>query len=507
MIKKPHLLCILDGVAMREETYGNAFKQANKPNFDRLWNEYPHTLAHASGLFVGLPDGQMGNSEVGHMNIGAGRRVFQSLTLINEAITKGDFFSNDVIKESIDAVKQSGKKFHVYGLASPGGVHSHITHLYAILEMAKKENLDEVYVHAFLDGRDVAPNSGLSDIEKLQAKMDEIGIGVIASVSGRYYAMDRDTRWDRVELAYNTIVLGEGPKYSNAQEYIKSSYENDVYDEFVLPAVNSQVNGKLENDDAVIFINFRPDRAIQLASVITNEEYPSFTPRFRPSGIKFVCMMKYSDTVKGAKVAFTPQKMTNVFGEIIAQNNMTQLRIAETEKYPHVTFFFDGGAEKDIKGADRILIPSPKVATYDLKPEMSAYEVRDAVLEQLDADKYDVIILNFANCDMVGHSGMMEPTMKAVEAVDECLGAVVDKVLEKGGVALVSADHGNSDEVTTLEGNPMTAHTTRDVPVIVTKKGLTLREDGTIADFVPTLIDLMGIEKPTEMTGQSLIVK
>ncbi|MGL4663278.1 MAG: 2,3-bisphosphoglycerate-independent phosphoglycerate mutase [Culicoidibacterales bacterium] len=507
MTKTPYLLCILDGVAIRDEEYGNAFKQAHKPNFDRYWATYPHTLAHAAGGRVGLPDGQMGNSEVGHMNIGAGRVVYQSLTLINKMIETGEFFDNEKLLHAVKNAKENGKKLHIYGLLSDGGVHSHMLHTFALLELAKKENFADVYVHAFLDGRDVEPDSAVRYVAALEAKMKELGVGQLATVAGRYYAMDRDKRWERVELAYNTIVDGDGPVFEDAVTYIKGQYAEGVYDEFVIPAVHSGVDGKLQDGDSVVFTNFRPDRAIQLASVLTNADYESFTPNRRPQDLTFVCMMKYADTVKNTEIAFALQKLTNVFGDVIAANGLTQLRIAETEKYPHVTFFFDGGVEKEIPGADRILIPSPKVATYDLKPEMSAYEVKAALVEAIKADKYDAIILNFANPDMVGHSGMLEPTKKAVEAVDECLGEVVDLIIEKGGVAIITADHGNSDEVTTMEGQPMTAHTTRDVPVIVTKQGVSLREDGAICDLIPTMLDVMGVEKPVEMTGESFIVK
>lgn len=505
--KKPVILTILDGVALRDETHGNAFAQANKPNFDRYWNQYPHATLRASGEAVGLPDGQMGNSEVGHLNIGAGRVVYQSLTLINKSIKDGDFFENEMLNKAIDEAKANGKKVHLFGLLSDGGVHSHINHMFAVLELAAKKDFKDIYVHAFLDGRDVAPDSGVKFVADLQNKIAELGVGYIASISGRYYAMDRDKRWDRVELAYNAVVLGEGEAITDPVQYVKDSYAKDTFDEFVLPGVVAGVNGKVEDGDSVIFANFRPDRAIQLSSVLTNPNYDSFVPKFRPSNLTFICMMKYADTVSNYQVAYTPQKLDNVFGDVVSAAGLNQLRTAETEKYPHVTFFFDGGIEKELPGATRLLINSPKVATYDLQPEMSAYELTDAVLAEINKDYLDVIILNFANCDMVGHSGMLEPTIKAVEAVDECLGKIVDRIIELGGAALITADHGNSDEVLTDEDQPMTAHTARPVPVILTKEGVTLRTDGALCDLAPTLLDLLHVDKPAEMTGSTLVAK
>ena len=503
--KRPVLLTILDGVALREEKHGNAFAQANKPNFDRFWNKYPHTTLHASGLAVGLPEGQMGNSEVGHTNIGAGRPVYQSLTLINKAIKDGDFFTNEVLVQAVENAKATGKKVHILGLVSEGGVHSHAEHIYATLKLAAQHGLKDVYVHAFTDGRDVAPTSGLESIKDLVAKCAEIGVGQIASVSGRYYAMDRDKRWDRVARAYAAVVEHDGPTANDPVAHMEAQYAKEIYDEFIEPVAIAGVDGRIEDGDSVIFINFRPDRAIQLASVITNPEYDSFVPAYRPADLTFVCMMNYADTVKNANIAFKPQNLVNTLGEYASGLGLTQLRIAETEKYPHVTFFFNGGKDVAYEGEQRILINSPKVATYDLKPEMSSYEVTEALLEAIKSDAFDLIILNFANPDMVGHSGMLEPTIKAVEAVDECLGKIVDLVIEKGGAAIITADHGNSDEVLTEEDKPMTAHTTRDVPFIVTEDDAILRESGALCDIAPTLLDMLGLDKPAEMTGESMI--
>lgn len=508
---KPVALIILDGFALRDEVQGNAVAQARKPNFDRYWQSFPHTTLAAYGEAVGLPDGQMGNSEVGHLNIGAGRIVYQDLTRVNKAIREGTFFENEVMLGAIRHTKQHGSKLHLYGLLSDGGVHSHIDHLFALLELAKREQVKEVYIHAFLDGRDVAPDSARKYIEQLLAKIEELGVGQLATLQGRYYAMDRDRRWERVEKAYRAMVYGEGPKYRDPFACVDDSYKNGIYDEFVIPSVMVDENGEpvatIKDRDAIIFYNFRPDRAIQISNAFTNEEYTHFDrgPK-HPKDLFFVCLTHFSETVKGY-VAFEPTSLDDVLGEVLSKHGLKQLRIAETEKYPHVTFFFNGGSEQQFPGEDRILINSPKVATYDLKPEMSAYEVTDALLNELKKDKYDVIILNFANPDMVGHSGKLEPTIKAVEAVDECLGKVVDLILEKGGTAIITADHGNADEVVTLDGKPMTSHTTNPVPVIVTKKGIELRDDGILGDLAPTMLDLLGIEKPEAMTGKSLIKK
>jgi len=502
-------IIILDGFGLRDEVKGNAVKQANKPNFDRLWETYPHSTLQASGEAVGLPKGQMGNSEVGHLNIGAGRIVYQSLTRINKAIEDGSFFNLDAFTSAIDQAKENKKALHIFGLLSDGGVHSHIDHLFALLKLAKDKEMEEVYIHAFLDGRDVGQKSAGKYLKRLEEKIAELGVGKLATVSGRYYAMDRDNRWDREKKVYDAIVYGEGPKAENPYKIITSSYEENVFDEFVEPTVmvddNGSPVGKIQDGDSVIFYNFRPDRAIQISRAFTNENFNAFDrgPR-APEGIRFVMMTDYSDTVKG-EVAFKPNDLHNTIGETLSKSNMKQLRIAETEKYPHVTFFMSGGREEEFPGEKRILIDSPNVATYDLKPEMSAYEVTDALLNELDKKEENAVILNFANPDMVGHSGMLEPTIKAIEAVDECLGKVVDKITELGGYAVIFADHGNSDEVVTLEGKPMTSHTTSPVPVIVTKEGAELRNGGILADVAPTLLDLLHIEKPEEMTGTSLI--
>ncbi|OLN23969.1 phosphoglycerate mutase (2,3-diphosphoglycerate-independent) [Domibacillus antri] len=508
MAKGPVALIILDGFACREETSGNAVAQANKPNFDRYWNQFPHTQLTASGEAVGLPDGQMGNSEVGHMNIGAGRIVYQSLTRINIAIREGEFFENEQFLKAAAHAKEHGTALHLFGLLSDGGVHSHIDHLKALLEFAKRQGLEKVYVHAFLDGRDVGPKTAKGYIEDVQAKMDELGVGQYATISGRYYAMDRDKRWDRVEKAYRAIAHNEAPIFEDPIEALEASYAAGVVDEFFIPTViadeNRKTVAKVKDKDAVIFFNFRPDRAIQLANVFTNDTFEGFDRGSHPKDLFFVCMTPYSETVKGV-IAYDKTDLSNTVGEVLSKNNLRQLRIAETEKYPHVTFFMSGGREGEFPGETRILINSPKVATYDLKPEMSAYEVTDALLAEIDGDKQDAIILNFANPDMVGHSGLLEPTIKAVETVDECLGRVVDLILSKGGTAIITADHGNADEVVTVEGNPMTAHTTNPVPVIVTKEGLTLRSGGILGDLAPTMLDLLNVEQPVEMTGKSLI--
>lgn len=510
MPKQPVALIILDGFAFRDEVKGNAVAQANKPNFDRYWNTYPHATLTACGEAVGLPEGQMGNSEVGHLNIGAGRIVYQSLTRIHKSIREGDFFRNEQFLKAVEHAKANGGKLHFMGLLSDGGVHSHYEHLFALLKLAKENGVTEVYVHGFLDGRDVGPTTALGYIEETEKQMAEIGVGKFASIHGRYYAMDRDKRWERVKLTYDALVDGTGPTAPSAAAGVQASYDNDVVDEFVVPFVITN-EGKpvatIDTNDAVVFFNFRPDRAIQLSTVFTNDQFDGFKLSDKhPQNLAFVTFTHYSVDVN-ALVAFENQDLVNTVGEVIAANGLTQLRIAETEKYPHVTFFMSGGREAIFEGEERILIASPKVATYDLKPEMSAYEVTDALLEAIAADKFDAIILNFANPDMVGHSGMLEPTIKAIETVDECLGKVVDAILEKGGTAIITADHGNSDEVVTLEGEPMTAHTTNPVPVIVTKSGLTLATDGILADLAPTMLELLNVAQPSEMTGKSLIQK
>ncbi|SFA56241.1 phosphoglycerate mutase [Anoxybacillus pushchinoensis] len=511
MSKQPVALIILDGFGLREETFGNAVAQAKKPNFDRYWNEYPHATLTACGEAVGLPEGQMGNSEVGHLNIGAGRIVYQSLTRVNIAIREGEFERNETFLAAMDHVKKHGTNLHIFGLLSDGGVHSHINHLFALLKLAAKEGVKNVYIHGFLDGRDVGPQTAKTYIQQLNEQIEQIGVGEIATLSGRYYSMDRDKRWERVEKAYRAMVYGEGPSYRDPLACIDDSYANGIYDEFVLPSVIVREDGTpvatIQDNDAVIFYNFRPDRAIQISNTFTNDDFRSFDrgPK-HTKNLFFVCLTHFSETVKGY-VAFKPTNLDNTLGEVLSQNGLKQLRIAETEKYPHVTFFMSGGREEKFPGEERILIDSPKVATYDLKPEMSAYEVTDALLKEIEADKFDAIILNYANPDMVGHSGMLEPTIKAVEAVDECLGKVVDAILAKGGIAIITADHGNADEVTNPDGSPNTAHTTNPVPVIVTKKGITLRQDGILGDLAPTMLDLLGLQQPKEMTGKTLIQK
>ena len=508
MSKSPVALIILDGFGLRPETYGNAVFHAKKPNFDRYWNEFPNATLIASGEAVGLPDGQMGNSEVGHLNIGAGRIVYQNLTRIHKSIRDEEFFKEQKLLAAIEHVKQTGGKLHLMGLLSDGGVHSHYSHLFALLKLAKAQGLKDVFVHGFLDGRDVGPRTAVGYVEETEKQMKDIGIGQFASISGRYYAMDRDRRWDRVVLAYKAMIDGVGKTAETATQGVLNSYEEDIADEFVVPFViekNGQPATTIDTGDAVIFFNFRPDRAIQLSMALNTPAFDSFPlGEKHPKNLKFVTFTHYSDEVV-ADVVFEKVNLSNTIGEVLAARDKRQLRIAETEKYPHVTFFMSGGREEPFPGEQRILINSPKVATYDLKPEMSAYEVTDALVGEIALDKFDAIILNFANPDMVGHSGMLEPTVKAIEAVDTCLGKVVDAILAKGGQAIITADHGNSDEVVTIEGNPMTAHTTNPVPVIVTEKGATLRTDGILADLAPTMLHLLGIEAPPEMTGKTLI--
>ncbi|PZX04864.1 phosphoglycerate mutase [Psychrobacillus insolitus] len=508
MSKSPVALIILDGFGLRHEVYGNAVAQAKKPNFDRYWNTFPNATLIASGESVGLPNGQMGNSEVGHLNIGAGRVVYQNLTRIHKSIRDEEFFLEPKLLSAIEHVKQTGGKLHLMGLLSDGGVHSHYSHLFALLKLAKAQGLEEVFVHGFLDGRDVGPRTSIGYIEETEKQMKDIGVGKFASISGRYYAMDRDRRWDRVELAYSALVDGVGRTAESATAGILASYEEDVVDEFVLPFViedSAKPAVTIDTGDAVIFFNFRPDRSIQLSMALNTPSFDSFTlSEKHPTNLKFISFTHYSDEVV-SDVVFEKENLFNTVGEVLADNGKTQLRIAETEKYPHVTFFMSGGREEKFPGEERILINSPKVATYDLQPEMSAYEVTEALLTEVNNDKFDAIILNFANPDMVGHSGMLAPTIKAIETVDECLGKIVDAIIAKGGQAIITADHGNSDEVMTMEGQPMTAHTTNPVPVIVTKKNIFLRSDGILADLAPTMLHLLGINTPPEMTGNTLI--
>ena len=511
MVKpKPLALIILDGFGCRDKAEGNAVKAARKPNFDRFHQQFPTTTLGASGESVGLPDGQMGNSEVGHLNLGAGRIVYQDLTRITKSIRDGDFFANPALVEATAHVKAKGSKLHIYGLLSDGGVHSHIDHLYALLQFAKERGLAQVFVHAFLDGRDVQPYSARTYIGDLQAKMRELGVGELASVHGRYYAMDRDRRWERTSKAYRALVYGEGERYRDALVGLEESFARGVTDEFVVPYVivdeHEQPLGLIENDDAIIVLNFRPDRVVQISLAFTDPAFDGFDRGPQEPLPHYVCMTHYSEKIS-AQVAYPPTRLTNTMGEVLERLGMKQLRIAETEKFPHVTSFYSGGREAKFADEERILIPSPKVATYDLKPEMSAYEVADAAVGRIKQGDLDVMVLNFANPDMVGHTGVMAAAVKAIEAVDECLGRVVDALLEEGGAAIIIADHGNSevmiDEAT---GQPATTHTTNPVPCVVTVSGLALRTGGILADMAPTMLDLLGIEPPAEMTGKSIIV-
>lgn len=505
MSKGPVGIIIMDGFGLRSETSGNAVAHAKKPNYDRLWNEFPHSTLTACGEAVGLPHGQMGNSEVGHLNIGAGRIVYQSLTRINKSIREKDFFDNESLLGAIQHAKVNNSALHVMGLLSDGGVHSHYEHMFALLELAKKHELKQVYVHAFLDGRDVGQKTALGFIEKTEEMMKSIGVGQFSSISGRYYAMDRDKRWERIGLTYDVMVNEKGPVYKTAAEGVQASYDAEVTDEFVIPFIVQSEGEKIvtvSEDDSVVFFNFRPDRSIQLSRAFTQNGFDGFVAT-QYTNLKFVTFTEYSAEV-ASDVVYPSQDLKNTVGEVLSQQKLRQLRIAETEKYPHVTFFMSGGREEEFEGEKRILIASPKVATYDLQPEMSAYEVTDALVKEIEEDQIDAFILNLANPDMVGHSGMLEPTVKAVETTDECVGRIVDALLAKGGAAIVTADHGNADEVMTIEGTPMTAHTTNPVPVIVTKEGVTLREGGILADLAPTMLKLLEIEQPVEMTGTPL---
>ena len=507
MKKRPIVLCILDGYGLTDRVDGNAVKLANTPNLDDLMAMYPTTTIQASGNAVGLPEGQMGNSEVGHMNIGAGRVVYQSLTLINKAVSDGEFNKNEEFLAAIDHAKKHNSKLHIMGLLSSGGVHSSNEHIYALLKLAKAQGVENVYVHAFLDGRDVAPDSGKDFVAELEEQIKKIGVGSIASISGRYYAMDRDKRFDRVDLAYTAMVDHAGKSFTDPVQFVRDSYKEDVFDEFVVPGYNSTVEGTIANDDAVIFANFRPDRAIQMATLITNPEFyadKGYTPATKLSNVYFVSMMKYADSVKG-HIAFKPQTLSNTLGDYLAERGLKQLRIAETEKYAHVTFFFDGGVDKEIEGAKRDLIASPKVATYDLHAEMSSYLVKDKLSEEVDSGEFDVVVVNFANCDMVGHTGIIPAAISAVETVDEVVGEVYEKVLEMGGTMLITADHGNAERELDEEGNPFTAHTTNPVPLIVTNSHIALKEGGKLGDLAPTILTLLGQPVPEEMTGNVLI--
>ena len=508
--KKPVVLAILDGYGMSELKDGNAIHTAQTPRMDEFLQKYPKTVIHASGMDVGLPEGQMGNSEVGHTNIGAGRIVYQELTRITKSINDGDFFENEELVNACLNCKNNNTALHIMGLLSDGGVHSHIEHLYAILRLANKMGLEKVYVHCFMDGRDVSPTSGLDFVKNLVEKIREIGTGAIATVMGRYYAMDRDNRWERVSKAYDAIVNGVGNFEESAVVAMEKSYNDDVTDEFVVPTVitkDGKPQATLGEGDSVIFFNFRPDRAREITRTITDEEFTGFERKF--FNTYYVCMTQYDASMPNVKVAFKPQKLDNTLGEYLSKQGLNQLRIAETEKYAHVTFFFNGGVEKVYENEDRILVNSPKVATYDLQPEMSAYEVTEKMLDAIDTEKYDVIILNFANCDMVGHTGVMEAAVKAVEAVDECIGRVVDKVCEKDGIIFITADHGNAEQMLDPETKSVfTAHTTNVVPLVAI--GLdngTKLKGGRLADLAPTMLDVMGLDVPQEMTGETLIEK
>ncbi|MCI5729527.1 MAG: 2,3-bisphosphoglycerate-independent phosphoglycerate mutase [Clostridia bacterium] len=502
-MKKPLVLMILDGFGIAPKE-GNAIEAARTPNLDKLFSQNPLTQIGASGLDVGLPDGQMGNSEVGHTNIGAGRIVYQELTRITKSIQDGDFFQNEAFLSAIENVKKNHSALHLMGLLSDGGVHSHNTHLYGLLELAKKNDIENVYVHCFMDGRDVPPSSGKDYVAQLIEKMKEIGVGQIATVMGRYYAMDRDNRWERVEKAYAAMVYGEGEKAACGLCAMQNSYDNGVTDEFVVPTV---IDGAqpIQPNDSVIFFNFRPDRAREITRTLVDPDFTGFERRNGFFPLTYICMTPYDATMPNVDVAFKKERLDNTLGEYISKLGMKQLRIAETEKYAHVTFFFNGGVEKQYEGEDRILVHSPKVATYDLQPEMSAYEVTDKMVDAVNSGKYDVIILNFANCDMVGHTGVFDAAVKAVEAVDTCVGRVIDAVLAQGGAALITADHGNADHMFDEDGTPFTAHTTNPVPLCVVGHPCTLREGGRLADLAPTMLQILNIPQPAEMTGKSLI--
>ena len=502
--KRPTMLMILDGFGLNPSAYGNAVAAARTPNLDAIFAKYPHIKLAASGLAVGLPEGQMGNSEVGHLNIGAGRIVYQELTRITKAIEDEIFFDNLPLNHAVRHVKETGGTLHVFGLLSDGGVHSHISHIEAVLKLAKKRGLQKVVVHCFMDGRDVPPSSAAEFMNELLDKMKEIGVGKVATVSGRYYAMDRDNNWDRVEKTYAAMVYGEGEKADCPCCAIEKSYENGVTDEFVVPVV---VDGgaQVKPNDSVIFFNFRPDRAREITRTFVDPEFKGFERKNGFFPVNFVCMTQYDATMPNVDVAFKPQTLKNTLGEYVSNKGMTQLRIAETEKYAHVTFFFNGGVEKQYEGEDRILVKSPAVATYDLQPEMSAYEVTDKLVPAIESGKYDMIILNYANCDMVGHTGVFEAAVKAVEAVDTCVGRVVEAIKKMGGVALITADHGNADKMVDADGSPFTAHTTNPVPFCVVGYDCQLREGGRLADIAPTMLQIMGLEQPAEMDGVSLI--
>ena len=509
MNKNLTMLMILDGFGKNPNKEGNAVEIANTPNIDKLMKENPTTTIYTSGLHVGLPEGQMGNSEVGHTNIGAGRIVYQELTRITKSIEDGDFFSNEELCKAIENCKQNNSKLHIMGLLSDGGVHSHQRHLFAVLELAKRKGFEDVYVHCFLDGRDTPPASAENYILKLEEKMKEKGVGKIATIAGRFYAMDRDKRWQRVQKAYDAMVKGEGVKATSAVMAIEASYQKEVFDEFVEPTViysGDKPVATIENNDSVVFFNFRPDRAREITRTIVDKDFNEFETK--DLNVHFVCFTQYDETMPNVHIAFKKEPLKNTFGEVVSEAGLTQLRIAETEKYAHVTFFFNGGNEKQYEGEDRILVPSPKVETYDLKPEMSAYEVTEKVVEQIENEKYNSIILNFANPDMVGHTGNLDAAVKAIEAIDECVGKIVAAINKVNGALLITADHGNAEQMIDYKtGEPHTAHTTNPVPLILVGMGDVKLKEGKLADLAPTMLDIMGLEKPEEMTGVSLIEK
>ena len=507
-MKKPVVLCIMDGFGKNESDYGNAISMAKTPNLDKLMAECPMTYIGASGMDVGLPDGQMGNSEVGHTNMGAGRVVYQPLTRITKAFADGEAYENPALCSAMNNAKD--KALHLIGLVSPGGVHSHTEHLYGLLEMAKKNGVENVYVHALLDGRDVPPSSAVDYLEELEAKMKEIGVGKIASVMGRFYAMDRDNIWDRVEKAYAAIVYGEGIQADDAVEAVKASYETidedgkHLTDEFVLPTVIGK-DGRVQANDSVIFFNFRPDRAREITRTFVDADFTGFERKNGFFPLNYVCMTQYDAEMPNVEVAFGPEALTNTLGEYLSAQGKTQLRIAETQKYAHVTFFFNGGEEKQYEGEDRILVDSPKISTFDLMPEMSAPEVSEKLNEAVRSGKYDAVIVNFANCDMVGHTGIIPAAVKAVETVDDCVGSLVEAVKEMDGVLFVTADHGNADKMLDENGEPFTAHTTNPVPFIIVNYPCEVREGGKLCDIAPTMLKVMGLAQPKEMNGESII--
>jgi len=509
MNKKLVTLIIMDGFGINENEKGNAIKAANKPNLDSYIEKYPHSRIKTSGLAVGLPEGQMGTSEVGHMNLGAGRVVYQELARISKSIEDGDFFKKEEFLGAIENCKKNNSKLHLYGLLSEGGVHSHTNHLYALLKLAKENGLKDVYVHCFLDGRDVPPTSGKAYVEKLQEKLKEIGVGKIATVMGRYYIMDRDKRWERLQLGYDAMVLGKGEFVEDAAEAVQVSYDRNETDEFVKPFViteNGSPVATIDANDSIIFYNFRTDRAREITWALMNQDFDGFERAKGCFPLYYVCMTQYDENLKNVQIAYKPEELKNKFGEYISSLGLNQLRIAETEKYAHVTFFFNGGVEEVCEGEDRILVPSPKVATYDMKPEMSAYEVCEKAVEAINSEKYSVVILNFANPDMVGHTGDMNAAIKAVEVTDECVGKVVDAVLKQNGAVLITSDHGNADVMYNYETNePVTSHTTNDTPFILIGTDAKKVKDGALCDIAPTMLELMGVEQPAEMTGESLI--